>query len=68
MRNRFLQWGYSKGSVNRAINIARKTERSHLLGGKTCDVKKQGPPVFSTPFSMEFRKIKNIVEHHLPIL
>lgn len=57
MRDHFLQWAYPEDNVRRTASIARGTERSSLLGRRTQGGKERRPPVFSTAFSMEFRKI-----------
>lgn len=65
---------YSDSILNRAINIANKTPREKLLqenpDRKNINRRNRGPkgnsfsfsstPIFSTLFSMEFYKIKNI--------
>lgn len=68
MSKRFLKRGYGENILHRAINIAEGTKREKIL----CDKKPRwgnvSVPVFSTPFSLEFRKIRNILTRHIPIL
>lgn len=59
MNDRFLRRGYGENMLHSAINIAEVTKREKLL----CD--KMPIPMFSTPFTLEFRKILSILTCHI---
>lgn len=68
MCERFIARGYKPSTLNRAQGIVEATPRQHLLTHK-----KNRPGLFntlnfSTPFSMEFNKIRRIIERHILIL
>lgn len=68
MSGKFLSLGYELSTIQRAVTIADNIERNSLLddkGGKRSPV---SVPIFSIPYSLEFNKIRRIVERHIPIL
>lgn len=77
MVKRFRDRGYPEKMVNRAFIAASEVPRSILLQENVNKNKNRNNkyslsstnvPVFSTPYSSEFTKIRNIVTKYLPIL
>lgn len=74
MTQHFEDRGYSKSVLNRAINIGDKTPQDKLLQDKNRNKNNSkipqhtSIPVFSTPFSTDFGKIRNIALRYLPVL
>lgn len=82
MQSRFFDRGYTIPALDRAFNIASKVESSNLLHQDSTNRNKSRDrgkhvsrfdksiniPVFSTPYSLEFNKIKNTIEKYLPVL
>lgn len=72
----FEDRGYPRTILHRAMNLADNTPREHLLRDGTSNrIRNRSyanssfqTPVFSTPFSTEYNKIKNIVLKYLPVL
>lgn len=78
MASKFKERGYSESVVNRGLSIASKIPRDKLLEEKSIIKKKNaensgrggtfGSPTFSTPYSLEYGKIRKIVKKYLPVL
>ena len=70
MALRFKDRGYPEHIITKALSAACSIPRTDLLQGsrKSAPTSFDNTPVFSTPFSLEFQKIKNIVAKYLPIL
>lgn len=68
MNWRFLSQGYELGTIQRAINIVDNMQRKSLLEDKVRKWSSVCTPVFSTPYNLEFNKIRRIIEQHIPIL
>lgn len=66
---RFLQWGYPRWMLDRALAKARWRDRSELLNKVVHQRRnKCNKLTLSTPFSSEFYAIKQTFNRHLPAL
>lgn len=66
---RFLNRGYLKWVIIRALAIARSKDRKDLLEKRTEDNNlHQIKLTHFTPYSVEFGEIRNIINKHLPML
>lgn len=71
MALRFKDRGYPDHIITKALSVARSIPRANLLKSLSSHRKLtsfNNIPVFSTPYSLEFQKIKNTVTKYLPIL
>lgn len=74
MALRFKNRGYSDNIISKALSAASSVLRDNLLMDlsrnnhtETASKPFDNVPVFSTPFSSEFHKIRNTVTMYLPI-
>lgn len=76
MSQRFRDRGYSNKTINRASTIPRETllrdnknkYKKKKFGNNKNSFSSQDVSTFSTPYSLEFTKIRNTVTKYLPIL
>lgn len=67
MTDRFLSRGYNRDVMRRAVDAMDTIQRSALLQNKKKKRLIVEVPVFSTPYSLEFGKIRRIIEWHISI-
>lgn len=79
MASKFENRGHSKSVINRGLSIASKVSRGKLLAEKSTKKDKNirhyrggrvnNPnPTFSTSYSLEYDKVRKIVNKYLPVL